>query len=186
MSVRRGLAVPFSCARFFLCLLLPSACYAGYTWYFIRQWYCEEEKVKKSFHLNWLQHGAFELMQKIWKNLQMLWSFFVMDWICHWHKSCLFVFTHCVFVLMILKISSCCCFLDIDDIEKHMPGLLKVIVIIIKWLYWQCFNHESDGDNVFYRLLLTGSRSTKYLLAVKKMNLPLMMKPKTRYGIDTL
>ena len=130
MSVRQGLAVPFPCARFFLCLLLPSACYAGYTWYFIRQWYCEEEKVKKSFHLNWLQHGAFELMQKIWKNLQMLWSFFVMDWICHWHKSCLFVFTHCVFVLMILKISSCCCFLDIDDIEKHMPGLLKVIVIL--------------------------------------------------------
>ena len=37
--------------------------------------------------------------------------------------------THCVFVSMILKISSCCCFLDIDDIEKHMPGLLKVIVI---------------------------------------------------------
>ena len=130
MSVRRGLAVPFSCAPFFLCLLLPSTCYAGYTWYFIRQWYCEEDKVKKSFHLNWLQHGAFELMQKIWKNLQMLWSFFVMDWICHWHKSCLFVCTHCVFVLMILKISSCCCFLDIDDIEKHMPGLLKVIVIL--------------------------------------------------------
>lgn len=40
------------------------------------------------------------------------------------------MFTHCVFVLMILKISSCCCFLDIDDIEKHMPGLLKVIVIL--------------------------------------------------------
>ena len=39
---------------------------------------------------------------------------------------------------------------------------------------------------MFYRLLLTGSRSTKYLLAVKKMNLPLMMKPKTRYGIDAL
>jgi len=36
----------------------------------------------------------------------------------------------CVFMLMILKISCCCCFLDIDDIEKHMPGLLKVIVIL--------------------------------------------------------
>ena len=32
---------------------------------------------------------------------------------------------------MILKISSCCCFLDIDDIEKHMPGLLKVIIVIL-------------------------------------------------------
>ena len=40
-----------------------------------------------------------------------------------------FCITHCVFVLMILKLASCCCFLDIDDIEKHMPGLLKVIVI---------------------------------------------------------
>lgn len=81
-------------------------------------------------------------------------------------------------------------FPDISDIEKHMPGFLKVSAALVYSCHDNnlsqnclgvCSNKLMVTNFILLRPLWTGSGSTKYPLGSLQTSLHLMVKPRTKY-----